>query len=213
MKKARVSQSAKTVPKWRYKAEIITACTCDWGCPCTFNAPPTYGSCEGGWALKIRQGTCGDERLDGLHFAYLARWPRAIHFGQGKAKLFIDAAASERQRRILEGILKGQLGGNPWSIFAKTIDEWLDTSFVPFEWKFDGERSYYKAGKDVLATLEPMTNPVTGKETSAKVVLPDGLVCKELNKTSTRTFAVFAEGLKFAAPGKDGWYGTAEHGS
>lgn len=24
--------------KWKYQAEMINACNCDWGCPCNFNA-------------------------------------------------------------------------------------------------------------------------------------------------------------------------------
>lgn len=44
----------------------------------------------------------------------------------------------------------------PWGPFAATIDNWLETGFALFEWKFDGPRSYYKAGKEAQASLEPM---------------------------------------------------------
>ena len=47
----------------------------------------------------------------------------------------------------------------------------------------------------------------------AKIVLPNGLVCEELNATATRSFAVFANGLKFAAPGKYGFYTKVTHGN
>ncbi len=56
-----------------------------------------------------------------------------------------------------------------------------------------------------------MRNSVTGTEASAKIVLPNGLVCKELDAAATRTFSVFAKGLKFAAPGKYGFYATVDH--
>ncbi len=114
---------------------------------------------------------------------------------------------------MLEAILKGEYGGMPWSIFAATVDNWLDTSFVPFEWEFDGTKSRYKAGNEIQAVLDPMRNPVTGAEASAKILLPTGLVTKELNPTATKTFSVFTKGLKFAAPGKYGFYATVEHGS
>ncbi len=201
------------MPKWKYNAEIITACNCDWGCPCNFNEPPTYGGCDGGWALKIRNGTCGDQSLDGLAFVLMASWPKAIHEGKGTAKIFIDSKASKEQRFLLEQIIKGNFKGRPWPIFAPTFDVWLDAEFVPFEWKFDGVRSSYRAGDQVIAVLETMRNPVTGAEVSSKIVLPDGLTANELNVTSTRTFSVFSRGLKYAHPGKNAWYSVVKHGS
>ena len=26
---------------------LVGPCNCDWGCPCNFMAPPSYGNCEG----------------------------------------------------------------------------------------------------------------------------------------------------------------------
>jgi hypothetical protein len=199
--------------KWHYKAEMIAACNCDWGCPCNFNARPTNGFCDGVYASKITTGSAGPVNLDGLKFIWAALWPGAIHEGKGTLKILIEDKASKDQRKALDSILRGKEGGMPWGLFAATIDNWLDTGYVPFEWKFDGPRSYYKAGEEVQASLEPMKNPVTGKETSAKVVLPAGIVSRELDLTSTKSFAVFTKGLKFAAPGKYGFYTTVGHGN
>jgi len=198
---------------WSYTADIMTACSCDWGCPCNFNAPPTRGFCEGGWALKIAKGRCGNVTLDGLGFALFAKWPKAIHEGGGTGKAWIDARATEDQRRALDRIVRGQLGGKPWPIFAPTIDTWLETSFVKLEWRLDGARSQFKFGEDVRLTMTPMRNPVTGMEVPAKIVLPEGLVCRELNMTASETFSVIAPGLRYAWPGKLSWFGSAEHGS
>ena len=199
--------------KWSYKAELIAACNCDWGCPCNFNQKPTKDFCDGSYAGNITSGSCGDVRLDGLKWAWAAMWPGAIHEGRGTAKVWIDQQSSREQRTALEAILKGVYGGTPWSIFANTVDNWLETSFVPFEWEFDGTKSRFKAGNEIQAVLDPMRNPVTGTEASAKILLPNGLVTKELNPTATKTFSVFTKGLKFAAPGKYGFYATVEHGS
>ncbi|QQG48863.1 MAG: DUF1326 domain-containing protein [archaeon] len=207
------SQKAMQQVQWHYKADIVTTCNCDWGCPCNFDAPPTFGYCNGGWALAIHQGHYRDVKLDGLHFAYMAMWPKAIHEGRGTGKLFIDEAASKAQRDALEQILMGKAGGIPWPLFAKTIDKWLESSFVKFDWKFDGSRTRYKAGDAVLVALEPIRNPVTGAEMDAKISLPQALTCHELNMTSTRSFSVFTSGMKIASPGKNGWYGSAEHGA
>lgn len=197
--------------KWTYQAEMINACNCDWGCPCNFNAKPTNGSCEGVYAAHITAGLCADTKLDGLKFALGGKWPGAIHEGGATARLWIDETASEQQRRALERILQGEFGGMPWTIFAATIDHWIETAYVPFEWTFDGNRSSYTAGTEVKTALDAMRNPVSGNEAKATILLPDGIVTKELVPTATRTFSVFSKGLKIAAPGKYGFYCTVEH--
>jgi hypothetical protein len=56
-----------------------------------------------------------------------------------------------------------------------------------------------------------MRNPVTGLESTATILLPNGLVCKALHTTATRVYSVFTRGLKIAAPGKYGFYAVTEH--
>jgi hypothetical protein len=197
--------------RWTYRAEMINACNCDWGCPCNFNAKPTYGHCHGVYAAHITDGVCGDTRLSGLKYAVAGSWPGAIHEGRGIGKLWIDESAVPAQREALEGIVRGKFGGMPWMILSATIDTWLDTAYVPFEWKFDGAHSSYKAGSEAHAILEPMRNPVSGQEASARVLLPAGIVTKELDVTSTHSFSVFTNGLKFAEPGKYGFYTVVQH--
>src|SRR5262249_52090754 len=38
---------------WRLEGTLLIACNCDYGCPCNFNALPSYGKCEGGWLWHI----------------------------------------------------------------------------------------------------------------------------------------------------------------
>jgi hypothetical protein len=197
---------------WGYKGEILTACSCDWGCPCNFNAPPTQGFCEGGWAIKINSGQCRDVSLTDTAFALICKWPRAIHEGEGTGRLWIDSSANNEQREALDKVVRGKLGGKPWSIFAATIDNWLETSYASFEWEFNGVKSHYKIGDQVLLIMTPMRNPVTGKPTPAKILLPDALTCNELNMASSESFSVFSPGLKYAWPGKRAWYGYVAHG-
>jgi hypothetical protein len=206
-------QTRPETTSWSYKAEIITPCNCDWGCPCTFNQPPTYGFCQGAWILRIREGAVGELDLSNLAFAFVGSWPKALHFGGGTAKLMIDERASPEQRTVIEAIAQGKLAGTPWPVLARTIDHWLPTSFVPFEWKFDGANSSVVAGAELRAVLEPMRNPVTGKEVNTKIVLPAGILTHEENVTSTKTFSVFTDGLKYAWPGRNAWFATVDHGT
>ena len=41
--------------KWQYRADMIAARNCDWGCPCNFNARPTQGHCEGPYGVRITE--------------------------------------------------------------------------------------------------------------------------------------------------------------
>jgi hypothetical protein len=41
------------VPKWKLKIEHMMACNCNYGCPCSFNAPPTYTTCQAAGAFRI----------------------------------------------------------------------------------------------------------------------------------------------------------------
>jgi hypothetical protein len=93
------------------------------------------------------------------------------------------------------------------------VDKWLDTSYAPVEVSLDGYNSRYKAGAEAQAALTPMTNAVTGADAHAKIVLPDGLVCSEMEVTATKSFAIFTQGLKFAAPGKYGFFTKVSHGN
>ena len=199
--------------KWNYKADWIASCNCDWGCPCNFNQKPTEGFCTGVYAGRIKSGKCGETELDGVSFVWATRWPGAIHEGGGTNKIWIDEKASRDQRKALDQILRGKLEGKPWGIFSHTIDKWLETAYLPVQVTMDGSKSSYRAGTEAHAILTPMINPITGDEAAAKIVLPDGLVCDELNATATRSLAVFAEGLKFAAPGKYGFYAKVSHGN
>lgn len=197
--------------QWRYRAEVIAACNCDWGCPCNFNARPSYGFCAGGYGFRIITGMCGETSLDGVKFATMAKWPGAIHEGGGVMRILIEETASQQQRTALEGIVMAKFGGMPWSIFAATVDRWAGTAYVPFEWHFDEHRSRYKAGTEVRVTLDFMRNPVTGIDATSTVLLPNGITAKQLELTQTKTFSVFSEGLKIAAPGKYGFYAMTEH--
>jgi hypothetical protein len=199
--------------KWKYTADWVASCNCDWGCPCNFNQRPTQGFCTGVYAGRIKSGKCGETELDGVSFVWATKWPGAIHEGGGTTKIWIDEKASKDQRKALDQILRGKFEGRPWGIFSHTVDQWLETAFVPVEVTMDGSKSSYKAGMEAHAILTPMINPITGDEAKAKIVLPNGLVCEELNATATRSFAVFAKGLKFAAPGKYGFYTKVSHGN
>ena len=65
--------------KWHLKADFLETCSCDFGCPCNFEAPPTKGYCAYVAAWHIHEGYYGDVRMDGLTAASAGRFPQAMH--------------------------------------------------------------------------------------------------------------------------------------
>lgn len=64
------------VTKWRLSGFLLGECNCDWGCPCSFDAPPTHGGCHGVYTWVVDKGTYGDVKLDGLAFALPGTFPK-----------------------------------------------------------------------------------------------------------------------------------------
>ena len=93
---------------WMIKGPKIASCSCAYGCPCEFNAPPTSRPCEGLEAQRIDEGYFGDLRLDGLIIGARYRWPGPVHEGGAVVQGLIDARASEAQVEALFKILGGE---------------------------------------------------------------------------------------------------------
>ena len=93
---------------WEIHAIQVTNCNCDYGCPCQFNSPPTYWTCEAAEGIIINRGFYGDVSLDGLTAAIIGKWPGPIHEGNGERQIIINEEAAPDQREGLEKILSGQ---------------------------------------------------------------------------------------------------------
>jgi len=188
--------------KWQFEADFLQACNCDYGCPCEFSAPPTRGYCEGMGAWSITRGHFGEVKLDGLGLGYAARWPKAIHQGNGTCCLFFDERADARQREALLTISSGQAGGMPFEIIVTTFSKVLDPQFVPFQFNWKGRDSSVRVGNAMNIALEPIKNPVTKEPETVHVNHVTGFIFKEAECASAATMNVNAGELKFTWPDK-----------
>ena len=161
------------------KADNFTNCNCAYGCPCQFNALPTYGNCEAVVAMEIKYGFFDNIRLDGLKTVSVIQWPGPIHEGSGRAFIIIDESATDEQRHALLTILSGEEtspGATIWNVFAATLDTVYDPVFHKIDLSIDIPARRCQTNVKDLVTLtgEPIKNPVTGQEHRAQIHIPDG---------------------------------------
>jgi hypothetical protein len=189
-----------TDTRWQLAGTVLISCNCDYGCPCNFNALPTTGKCEGHWTWHVDKGEYGDVELDGLNFSLCVDWPGAIHEGNGHALLLVDERADDTQREALDTLVSGGAGG-PWGVLAWTWPTVDGPHGVSYNVRVDGVNSYVKAGEMLELESEPIQNPVTGAEVHPGAVLPEGIIFKQGDFGSSKTFRV-ANGIRYEHPGK-----------
>jgi len=116
---------------WSFEADYFTACNCDWGCPCNFNARSTEGRCMGWGVWTISSGKFGDTPLDGCRFALYYTFPGEVAGGGGTACAYIDDRTDPAQQRALEAIATGKAGGGIFELFgAELVTKWLPAKVV-----------------------------------------------------------------------------------
>jgi len=190
-------------PKWRMSGFLLGECNCDWGCPCSFDAPPTNGDCKGVYTWIVKKGVYRDVKLDGLVLAIPGAWPAAVHLGHGTSVLLLDNRAKPDQRKALESLGKGEAGG-PFAVFASVTERWLPTVFASFDFKLDGMQSALRvdAGKIYDLALSRIKNPVTGDEEEIYLDKPSGFTAKrsELGMSVAARFKI--PGLAFDNSGQ-----------
>lgn len=159
---------------YRVKAESIEACNCQHGCNCQFGGFPNEGKCEFIIGYEIKDGSFGAVPLNGVRAVVAAKYPNAIHEGNGRVVLFVDERATDEQAAALSTILSGKMGGMPWEALAGTISQFDGPIRMPVEIDAAGERSRVRVDGAVDLALVPLRNPVTGADKEVHIVYPTG---------------------------------------
>jgi hypothetical protein len=178
---------------WMIRTKQLGTCSCDYGCPCEFNAPPTRLPCEGVMAMEITEGYFGDVQLDGLRAAGVYHWPGPVHEGKGTWWSIIDKSASEAQVEALFKILGGkeQEPTTGFAIYGATIEHEPDPLFadIEFEWDIDGRTGRFLVADVMGADIEPIRNPVTGEPHFISIHPHDGFEFREAEMASANLWA------------------------
>lgn len=179
---------------WEIKARELANCNCSYGCPCQFNALPTYGFCEAVICMQIDVGFYGDVDISGVKFSCIVQWPGPVHEGHGKCQLVVDSSTSEAQRAAILRITSGEdteAGKTIFNVFASTYDQVYEPIFAPIEFEVDIEAR--KGSANVVGLIEmrgePILNPVTGAEHRVRIDIPDGFEYSiaEIGSCSSKT--------------------------
>ena len=171
---------------WSMEADYFTACNCDWGCPCNFNAPPNEGRCIGWGVWKIIAGTFGRTSLDGTLFALYYMFPGAIEQGQGTACAYVDSTANANQQQALETIATGKAGGGIFELFGRElVTKWLPTRTVPIHFDVNDGAGQIRIGDIAEAESALLAYP-DGSVIRPWVELPHGIEYKRGLMTNAR---------------------------
>jgi hypothetical protein len=195
------------------RGSVLGPCNCDWGCPCNFDARPTYGHCDGVYVWAIREGRYGETPLDDLSFAWVVSHPGAVHEGNGTEVWLINEGANEAQRQALEALAHGDGVGSPFEILASTVSKRLGIIYAPIEVKLDGIRSAVKVdgGRIFEFAMTRVSNPVTGQEEELYLDKPTGFTSTRSELGMSTVARVNADGLAFDVSGKYAEYAEFEY--
>ena len=165
--------------QWMLRGSEFSNCNCAFGCPCQFNAPSTHGCCEAIGSALIDEGNFNDISLDGLSFVSLLKWPGEIADGKGEQQIIIDERANPEQREALRKIALGESttpGATHFYVFNSTMTKVHDTLYAPIEMSIDVEarKGHTKIEGMVESLGTPLCDPFTGKESRARIHLPEG---------------------------------------
>lgn len=164
---------------WEIHGMEFGNCNCAYGCPCQFNALPTYGDCRAVNFYKIDKGYFDKNELDGLNMAFAVSWPGAVHEGQGTMQPIIDKRASEVQRGALLSIMTGketdEMATHFW-VYSAMCDTIHDPIYAEISIDVDmaSRTADCKAAGIATARGEPIRNPVTGGKHRVGIRSPNG---------------------------------------
>src|SRR2546426_3817597 len=99
------------VSKWQMSGSLLGECNCDWGCPCSFDAPPTNGGCRGVYTRVIDKGAFGDVEVAGPWVALPWKFPRAVPPRPRTPPVFLDRPSDPPPRQSPPAPRQGGAGG------------------------------------------------------------------------------------------------------
>ncbi|MGZ4239039.1 MAG: DUF1326 domain-containing protein [Solirubrobacteraceae bacterium] len=178
---------------WRIRGTYFESCNCDAICPCrridgVASGRSTHGVCMGVLSWLIEDGAANGTELSGLPVALAIRYSDDEPGSPWTWVLYLDAAASDPQRKALQAIFRGRLGGDALSHFPWA---WKDSELVavrPVEIYVDHTRRRQRLRirdhisvriRDRYAGEETVTCVIPGHHRAGEELVADELVVKD----------------------------------
>jgi hypothetical protein len=144
------------VGPWTLSGTYLEACNCEVICPCrriggSAGGRSTYGVCLGALSWAVVEGRAGDVDLSGRRIVLVSRYDDDEPRSPWDFVLYLDDAADESQRAMLEGIFLGRAGGTPLRQFpwAFKPSRLVEVRVAQIEIEHTPRRGWFRAGSDV----------------------------------------------------------------
>jgi len=179
---------------WYIEGVQFGHCNCAYGCPCQFEAEPTYDDCIGFEVVRIDNGHFGDVDLSGLNVAMLTGTEEPVHEGISNLQVVIDELADSQQRKSLEQILHGKQteeAATHWWVYCMLADIIHPTLYKAIKFKMDIEAR--TAEVIIPGVLESTGSPIiaahSGKEHRIAIRITKGIEFEiaEMGSASSKT--------------------------
>ena len=117
---------------WWAEGLLFENCNCTAVCPghIHFSQKCTHDVCHGFWAIRFEAGRFGGTDLAGVDAVVVYETPQVMVDGGWKQRLIVSERAAPEQRRAVEEIVSGKLGG-PWEVLAGFVADALPTRTAP----------------------------------------------------------------------------------
>lgn len=159
---------------WQVSGRSMELCSCSAFCPCWLGpeGKPDQEWCSGIFGFEVESGNSDGIDLAGGKVVFMAHWPGNFFGGNGRARLFVDDAASADQQRELEAIFSGRKGGLLEGLFGAVISSWHPARICKVEIKW-GDKPQIRVDGIGAATLNPFKD-ATGRSTTVSGAAAQG---------------------------------------
>ncbi|GBD15131.1 hypothetical protein HRbin26_00017 [bacterium HR26] len=119
---------------WQVSGQMLEVCNCTLLCPCwlDLSVQPDQGWCGTAILFDVEQGNSDGVDLSGRRVVMAGNIPGPFAGGNFTIRFYIDARASEEQRRELEAIFSGQKGG-PMAALGPAVGKLLPTAVTEID--------------------------------------------------------------------------------
>ena len=153
---------------WQISGTYLESCNCEAICPCRriggrMGGRSTYGICLGALSWAIEDGSVDGVEVAGLGVVLACRYDDEPG-SPWSFFLYLDERGDERQRKALEDVFLGRLGGTPQEQFPWVWKEsdLLGVRAVTIEIDHTPGRGWFRAGPRVSVRIrEPFPDQPT----------------------------------------------------